>query len=264
MHVQVSIIMPAHNSAEFIALSINSVLAQTFTDFELIVVDDCSKDSTFSFVQELSSRDSRIRVFQLSSNSGAAVARNTAIDKARGRFIAFLDSDDIWFPTKLEEQLDFMMINSVAFCYSAYDKVNASRDIVGSVAVPDKVSYSDLLKTNSIGCLTAIYDTSKLGKVFMPLIKRRQDLGLWLKLLKMTPYAYGINKPLASYYVRQDSLSSNKLVAASYTWRLYRDVEKLSFLSALYYFSHYAIKSFLRTKFPLIAYKLGLFRSSNE
>jgi hypothetical protein len=132
--------------------------------------------------------------------------------------------------------------------------------VFGQVGVPDKVSYFDLLKVCSIGCLTAIYDTEYFGKVKMPLIRKRQDIGLWLKLLKMTDYAYGLNVPLAQYRVRPDSISANKGSAARYTWRLYRDVEGLNIIRASYYFSHYAIRGLLRTKFPKTA---RLFRVLN-
>lgn len=128
----------------------------------------------------------------------------------------------------------------------------------GHVGVPDRVSYSDLLKMCSIGCLTAMYDTEYFGKVSMPLIRKRQDFGLWLKLLRETEYAYGLNVALAQYRIRSDSISANKVNAAKFTWRLYREVEGLSLLKASYYFGHYAVFGLLRTKAPGLARMLGV------
>lgn len=249
----ISIIMPSFNSEKYISHAIISVVSQTFQDWELIVVDDNSTDSSIEVISEFCRKDSRIKLTKLAKNSGAAVARNKAIETAKGRYIAFLDSDDQWLPTKLEEQLKFMQDNGYAFSYTAYNKVNSNGDILSEMGVPYKLQYSDLLKKCEIGCLTAMYDTSKLGKIYMPSIRKRQDLGLWLKILKNTPYAYGLNKVLASYTLRNDSISSNKRQAAAYTWRLYRDVEQLPLYKAIYYFSYYAINGVLRTKFPKVA-----------
>lgn len=248
----VSIITPTYNSGNYLTETIESVLKQTCIDWELLIVDDCSVDNSKEIAKRYSLDDCRIKTIQLKQNSGAAIARNRAIEIARGRFIAFLDSDDMWLPHKLETQIKFMQENDVALCYSAYEKLYEDGSSAGTINVPDKVSYKDLLKVCSIGCLTAIYDNEKVGKVYMPLIRKRQDLGLWLRILKQVPYAYGINEVLAQYQLRDDSISANKKVAAQYTWRLYRDIEKLSYLQSIYYFSHYAVNGVLRTKFPKI------------
>ena len=254
----VSIITPLYNCADFLAHTIESVISQTYQDWEMILVDDCSQDNSLAIAQGYASKDARIKVIKLDKNSGAAVARNAAIEAAQGRYIAFLDSDDRWLPNKLEKQLTFMQCNSVAFSYSAYGKVNEAGESIGLMGVPEKVSYHDLLKMCSIGCLTAMYDTKQLGKVYMPLIRKRQDLGLWLRILKKIPYAYGINEVLAQYQVRADSISANKRSAAQFTWRLYREVEQLPFVLAAYYFAHYAVRGVLRTKFPKLAKLLGV------
>lgn len=256
----VSIITPSHNSAPFISETIQSVLNQSFSDWELIIVDDCSTDNSVDVIQSFVERDSRIKLIQLSENSGAAVARNRAIEVAQGRYIAFLDSDDLWLPDKLKKQLAFMQTNDYPFCYAAYDKRDEHGQVFGHIGVPDRVSYSDLLKMCSIGCLTAMYDTEYFGKVTMPLIRKRQDLGLWLKLLKKTEYAYGLNQTLAQYRVRTDSISANKANAAKFTWRLYREVEGLNLMKASYYFSHYALRGLLRTKAPGLARMLGVLK----
>lgn len=253
----ISVITPSCNSSLYIRGSIESVLRQSFVDWEMIVVDDCSTDDSASIVRFYSQQDSRIKLLQLSQNSGAAVARNKAIEVAQGRYIAFLDSDDRWLPGKLEKQIRFMQENDYAFSYSAYEKLDEYGKAVGVVSVPEKVRYKDLLKVCHIGCLTAMYDTEKLGKIYMPLIRKRQDLGLWLRILKRTSYAYGIPEVLAQYQLRSDSISANKLAAALYTWRLYREFERLNVLQAGYYFSHYAVNGILRSRFPSLAKALG-------
>lgn len=254
----VSVITPLHNSAAYISETIESVLAQTYQAWELIIVDDVSTDQSVQIVEAFVERDARIKLIKLEENSGAAVARNTAIKAASGRYIAFLDSDDLWLPDKLDKQLAFMRMHGHPFTFSAYSRIDEQGQPLGLVGVPDKVSYRQMLKTSVIGCLTAMYDTAYFGKVYMPLIRKRQDYGLWLKLLKLVEHAHGLQKPLGLYRVRRDSISSNKLNTSTYNWRLYRDVENLSFLSSCYYFSHYAVRGVLRSKFPRLAKKLGV------
>lgn len=256
----VSIITPSHNASQFITETIESVFLQSYPDWELIVVDDCSTDNSIDIITSSVKQDARVNLIELEKNSGAAVARNAAIKAAQGRYIAFLDSDDIWLPNKLERQIDYMKKNEIAFSYSAYEKIDETGKVIGNVGVPDKLGYGDLLKVCSIGCLTAIYDTHMIGKVYMPLIRKRQDLGLWLKILKKIPYAYATPGILAQYRVRGDSISANKKVAAQYTWKLYREVEGLSFLRASYYFAHYAVNGVLRTKLPKLAKLLGVLK----
>lgn len=256
----ISIVTPSFNSNKFLSATINSILVQSFTDWELIVVDDCSTDDTVQLVQQFVEQDNRIKLIQLPENSGAAVARNTAIDAAMGRYITFLDSDDLWKEDKLEKQLDFMQKYNIDFSYAAYEKIDENGKVIGRVGVPKKVTYSSLLKVCSVGCLTAMYDTAKLGKVYMPLIRKRQDLGLWLEILKKIPCGYGITDPLAQYRVRSDSISANKMDAAKYTWRLYREVERLNLLRAIYYFSFYAVNGVLRTRFPRLARLFGVLK----
>lgn len=254
----VSIITPSYNSSKFISKTIESVLSQTYQNWEMIIVDDVSSDNSNEIIESYIQKDSRIKLIKLEQNSGAAIARNRAIEEAKGRYIAFLDADDIWKDKKLEKQIEFMQRNDYAFTYTAYEKVDEHGKVFGKIGVPSKVSYNQLLKTCVIGCLTAVYDTEKLGKVYMPLIRKRQDFGLWLKILKKIDFAYGINESLAFYTVRDDSISANKKSAAQFTWKLYRDIEKLNLIKASYYFSHYAIRGVLRTKFPKIARFIGV------
>lgn len=253
----VSVVTPLFNCAGYLDRTVKSVLSQSFQDWEMIMVDDCSTDDSFSVANSYAMQDGRIRVIRLPENSGAAVARNTAIKAARGRYIAFLDSDDQWLPHKLETQLRFMEEHSIAFSYAAYEKINEQEEVIATMRVPEKVSYRDLLKVCSVGCLTAMYDTHRLGKVYMPQIRKRQDLGLWLRILKKEPYAYGVQQVLGLYQLRSDSISANKRSAAQYTWKLYREVEELSFFVAGYYFAHYAVNGFLRTKVPRLARVIG-------
>lgn len=262
--VMVTVVTPTYNSADFIAITIESVRAQTFTDWEMIIVDDCSDDITVNIVNEYTNLDPRIRLIRLAKNSGAAVSRNAAIHAAEGRYISFLDSDDRWLSHKLETQLAFIREHGAAFVFSAYKKVCESGQDLGVVGVPATVSYRKLLKSCYIGCLTAMYDTSKLGKVEMPLIRKRQDLGLWLRLLKLTPIAYGQQEILATYTMRSDSISSNKRSASAYQWKIYREVEHLSLTASCYYFTHYAIRGVLRSRFPTLARTLGVMHGVNK
>lgn len=246
--MSVTIIMPSYNSENFIIESIESVLAQTYSNWELIIVDDCSPDDSNKIIAKYIDSDSRIKLIKLEKNSGPAVARNTAIEAANGRYIAFLDSDDVWLPNKLEKQIKFMQDNDLAFTYSSYKLVGEDNEDLGLFITKDKISYFDMLKTCSVGCLTAIYDTEKIGKQYMPLILKRQDYGLWLKILKLIGETRGILEPLATYRIRKNSVSSNKVKAAKYQWKIYREIEKLSFLKSLYYFVFYAYNGVTKYK----------------
>ena len=253
MILTVSIITPSYNSSQYTGRTIDSIRSQTYQDWELIIIDDCSTDQSRDVIQYYVNQDSRIKLICLEGNSGAAVARNVGIENAIGRFIAFLDSDDTWHPEKLEKQIAFMLQHNYALSYTQYHQVNENGETIGNLYFPEKTHYYALLKTCTIGCLTAMYDTAKIGKVYFPLIRKRQDFALWLKILKQVEYAYCVPEDLASYTVRSDSISANKWKAAQYNWRLYRDIEKLTFLSSFYYFSHYAIRGIIRSKFKRIS-----------
>jgi len=236
----VSIIMACYNCERFIAESVRSVIDQDFQNWELIISDDGSTDKSSIIIENFVASDKRIRSIKSQKNRGAAQARNAALAICRGRYIAFLDSDDIWKPQKLTRQLDFMDRNSVAFSFSAYERISEEGQPLGLVTATSPVSYWKLLRRNVIGCLTAIYDSQVFGKVDMPDIAKRQDYGLWLALLKRVDQAVPLSESLALYRLRKSSISSNKIKAAYFTWRLLRDVEKLPIHLALYYFSHYA------------------------
>lgn len=236
----VSVVTPIWNAAATLAATVASVQAQSLADWEMLLVDDGSTDGSRTLARTLAAADSRIRVLAQDANLGAAAARNCGIRAARGRFIAFLDADDLWRPEKLALQLGFMRDGGHGLVFAAYRRVTADGAPLGTVRVPARISRDDLLKGNVIGCLTAVYDTAVFGKVEMPPLARRQDYGLWLELLRRTPYAHGLPQVLADYRVRRGSLSADKFGAAHATWTLYREVERLSRLRAAWYFAHYA------------------------
>jgi teichuronic acid biosynthesis glycosyltransferase TuaG len=243
----VSVIMPAFNSAVFIEQSIQSVLSQTLTEWELIVADDGSTDDTAVIVSRISEQDGRVKLLRLDGRRGPAGARNAALAAAKGRYIAFLDSDDLWKPQKLEKQISFMQERDVAFSFTAYDRIGEGGEPRGRMPAKDKLNYEQLLGSCVIGCLTAVYDTEKLGKLFMPDSVRPEDFALWLRILKQVDYAWPVNESLAIYRVRRGSHSSNKLLYAGNNWRLYRDVEKLGLVKSTYYFCQYAVRGMWRT-----------------
>lgn len=256
----VSIIIPSFNSSKYISQALQSVLCQSFSDWEIIIVDDFSSDNSVDIVQSYVALDSRINLIQSPENLGAASARNLAIEVAQGRYIAFLDSDDLWLPNKLEKQLTFMQANNYPFTFTGYDKINEFGQVIARIGVPYRVSYFNLLKTCSIGCLTAIYDTEYFGKVYMTNSTSREDFATWLYLLKKLDYAYALNINLSQYRVYSSQSSSNKIKMAIETWRLYREVEGLSLIKAGYYFSHYALRGLLRTKAPRLAKIIGFLK----
>ncbi len=232
----VSIITPTYNSERFVADSIKSVQSQTYTNWELIIVDDASTDNTMNLISKYATKDHRIKIFQLSNNCGAAVARNLAIEKAKGHYLAFLDADDLWLPQFIEKSISKIKTTGTPFIFSSYKLIDEEGVIKSKIiTAPEKVTYTDLLKTNSIGCLTAFIDLYQLEKLEMPLLRARQDLGLWLKYLKKIPYAESIKEPLALYRVRKGSLSSNKWDMMKSQWYIYRKLEDLSILSSFYY-----------------------------
>jgi len=243
---KVSIITPTYNSIQYIQKTIQSILDQTYTNWELLITDDCSTDQTWDILKDYPLKNNKIRIFRLDQNSGPGVARNNSIRHAQGRYIAFCDSDDVWCADKLDKQLQFLRQHDLAFTFSSYQKINEKGVPSGIILAPRKVTYNDLLKTCTIGCLTAIYDTNKLGKIYMPEIRKRQDYGLWLKILKLIGSASGMEEVLAYYRERSNSVSSNKFVAAKYHYKVLREVEGIPSYKAFYYFVHYAFRGLFK------------------
>jgi len=244
----VTIITPSYKSEKFISQTIESVLSQTYQNWEMIIVDDASPDNSNNIIEKYCQKDARIKLIKIEINSNPAVARNRAIKEAKGRYIAFLDADDLWKSKKLEKQLIFMRENDLAFTYSSYDLIDEDGRSLGTFTTIESINYKGMLKTSSVGCLTAIYDTNKLGKVYMPLIEKRQDYGLWLKILKKINTTKGIIEPLSSYRILENSVSSNKIKAAQYQWKIYREVEKLNIFKSVYYFVQYACNGLRKYK----------------
>lgn len=235
----VSVITPTYNAVRFIRETIDSVQRQTYPHWELILIDDASRDETVALIQEEMS-DSRIRLIVLPKNSGAAVARNTGIAAAKGKYLAFLDSDDLWLPQKLEKQVAFMQQNDAAFSFTRYRIIEENGTQTPFVVpIPKQIDYHGLLKNTIIGCLTVMLDREKLGAVQMPNIRTRQDTALWLQILRQGHVAYGIQEELSHYRKVEGSISSNKWKAARNTWRLYREIEKLNLVRAAWCFIHY-------------------------
>ena len=243
----VTIITPTYNAEKYIVDTINSVMNQTYQYWEMIIVDDCSTDNTTNLIKEAKKLDSRVKLIQLDENKGAAYARNTGIKRAKGRYIAFLDSDDLWLGNKLENQVSFMQEKDIAFSFSSYYIVNNSNQILKKVCVPQEITYKELLKNTIIGCLTVMLDIEKLGKVQMPNIRTRQDTALWLSILKKGYTAYGIQEPLARYRKVAGSISSNKIKMVKKNWEMYRKIEKLNFLQSSWCLVNYAWNAFKKS-----------------
>lgn len=231
--------MPSYNSAAYIEESIKSVLSQTYSNWELLITDDGSTDASIEVIRRYVAIDNRIKFFSSPGNQGAGAARNNSIKNAVGRFIAFLDSDDIWHPEKLQKQLKFMNGGNYAFTYTAYQKFN-SKGLLGVVKPPNKTTYSKLLKSNVIGCLTVIYDRELLGKRFMPQIRKRQDMALWLELLECCKEAHGLTESLAFYRV-DSGMTKNKFSVLRSQWLLYRETLNLGLCKSFFYFISYSI-----------------------
>ena len=217
----VSIITPCYNSSKFIGQMIESVIAQTYPNWELLITDDCSTDNSRKIVEEYSKKDPRVHLFKLEKNSGAGIARNNSIEKAQGRFIAFLDSDDMWKPEKLEKQLTFMVDHGYQFSHSYTLVVDEDNKVVGLNKKPARVSFRSTRIINYIGTSSVIYDTKDIGKIYMKPIRRRQDFALWLNILQKTKYAYCIPEPLFIYRYAPNSLSSNKFKLLKYHVQVY-------------------------------------------
>ncbi len=243
----VSVIMPCFNGEQHLEQSIDSVLSQRISDWELIVIDDCSKDSSVSLVDRYKSDPSlshRIKLLQNESQQGPAVSRNRGIEAARGRFIAFLDCDDVWLDNRLESQLSLFDDPEVRLVCGGYRVIDAGGTPTGSSMLPpSRADYGQMLVMNTVGCLTAIYDTQRSGKVYMPLIPRRQDYGLWLSLIRGGGVVAGAQEIIALYRSHPGSISSNKLAVAYWQWYLYREQEKLPYWkSAWCVFNHFWAK----------------------
>ena len=231
----VSIIMPSYNSAKFISDSIFSIQQQTYNNWELIITDDCSSDNTIEIIKTFQKEDLRIKLLVLSSNAGAGVARNNSIKFAKGRFIAFCDSDDKWKKEKLTSQLQFMEKYNLSLTYSGYDSVDSNGNFERKINVPKTITYSKILKNNYFGCLTVVYDVKLIGKRYMPKIRKRQDWALWINILRDIEATKGMQDSLAIYNNRLESISSNKFNMLIYTWRIYKYELGFNYMTSMSY-----------------------------
>ena len=234
----VSIIMPMYNSERYIEDSIKSVIEQTYSNWELIIVDDHSTDQSYDLAKSLADHDPRIKHQQMQTNSGVAKVRNNGLSLALGKYIAFLDSDDIWLPSKLEKQIALMEKENLFLSYTSYATINEKNETTGMFHVKKRVTYNDMLKTSTIGTLTTVYNAEKLGKYYFQDIGH-EDYVMKLQILKDIDYAGGIEEPLAKYRMTNNGLSGNKFKTALWQWKIYRDSEQLSMMKSLYYFIHY-------------------------
>ncbi|MBQ8596466.1 MAG: glycosyltransferase family 2 protein [Lachnospiraceae bacterium] len=247
----VSIVVPVYNAGKYIEETIAMVQAQDYPDWELLLVDDCSKDDSCEKIVrciEQSPVGSKIRLIKKPVNEGAAKARNTGIHEAVGRYIAFLDADDVWKPEKLTKELGFMKEKQAAFVFTAYEFGNEKAEPTGKVVqVPETLTYKQALSRTVIFTTTVLFDTAKISKelLYMPAVKS-EDTATWWKILRNGYTAYGLNEVLAIYRRPPGSLSSNKLEAIRRIWNLYRKEEKLNFFYSLYNLCFWAVRATLR------------------
>lgn len=245
----VSVIVPVYDAEKFIKDTIKTVIDQTYPNWELLLVDDCSTDKSVKIIKGYQQKDKRIKLFSNSKNSGAAISRNKGIEESRGRYIAFLDADDLWDERKLEKQVAFMQENDCAFSFTGYEFANNKGEPNGKkVFVPTTITYKEALKNTTIWTSTVMLDLEVLekGDVTMPNIRRGQDTATWWKILRIVEKAGGVNEILAYYRRTNTSLSANKFVALRRTWNLYRNVENLGLVTSLYSFFWYVYNAISR------------------
>jgi len=239
----VSIITPAYKVASVIGETIESVRAQSYRNWELLIADDCSPDGTREIVREWVKRDSRIKLIELEKNGGPSAARNAALENATGRWIAFLDSDDVWMPAKLEETIEFARRKDAALVFTGFRRftteINQSGEYIG---VPPTLRYEQLLGNTAIATSTVLIDSEKTGPIRM---KRTyyDDFVCWLSILKQGFVGFGLNRDLMRYRVLGQSVSRNKKRSAHEVWKTYRDIEKLSLPASMWYFLNYAARA---------------------
>ena len=238
MQKLVSIIMPMYNCERFVAESIESVQAQTYQSWELLIVDDCSPDGSVAVVERYAAADPRIRLLKNETNSGAAISRNYAIREAKGKWIAFLDSDDLWLPEKLEKQVAFMEENGLHFSFTQYVEMTEEGAPTGVLWTgPKKVTKAKLYAYNFIGCLTVMYDREFVGLIQIPDLKKRNDYAIWLRVVKKTP-CHLLAEPLARYRVRTSGSITNRKAGVmpiiKHHYNLFRISEQMNPVAAAF------------------------------
>ena len=245
---KVSIIVPMYNAEKFIGKTIESVLSQTYENWEMLIMNDVSTDNSLAVVNEYAKKDDRIMVVNTEKNMGVVKGRNHLIDLANGKYIAFLDADDYWHSQKLEKQIQFMKEKNAGISCTEYTRVKENGEKINEVVIKPEISYTDMLKNNYLGCLTVMYDVEKVGKRYFKELEKNEDYVLWLEIVKDVKTIFGLKENLAYYRVLDNSRSSNKVKTAKVRWEIYRKVEKLPFLNSVYYFLHYAVRAVLKSK----------------
>lgn len=246
----VSIVTPVYNVENFITQTMDSVRAQTFQDWEWLLVDDCGKDHTMDVIQAYleSTGETRIKVLRMEQNMGAARARNKGLYESAGRYLTYIDADDLWEPEKLEKQVRFMQERDAAFSFTGYEFADENGKGLGKIVkVPETIDYKEALKNTTIFTSTVMFDTEKLPKeeLEMPVIKS-EDTALWWRVLRKGTLAYGLNENLVKYRRAGKSLSSNKLEAVRRIWNLYRKAEGMSIPASAYHFCFWAVRAVRR------------------
>ncbi|MCX5471947.1 glycosyltransferase family 2 protein [Alcaligenes sp. A-TC2] len=241
----VSIVMPAFNAADTLPTAVASVQQQDHPSWELFIIDDGSNDNTPALILEYAAKDPRIKFIQQPFNQGVAAARNAGIKAAQGRYLAFLDSDDLWFPHKLSKQLKTMQEHQATVSMTAYYRFQQLPQWQSTSTPPLRVDYKNLLKGNAIGNLTGMYDCQELGKVYQKAV-RHEDYLMWLEIVRRAGMAYGLQEVLAAYRVSAASLSANKLKSLQWTWQIYRRHLKLPVVQSSYLMFHYIVKAILK------------------
>jgi len=243
----VSIITPSYNCEKYIGKTIETVINQTYQNWEMLIVDDASTDNTEKVVK--SYKDSRIKYIKLNENSGAAIARNKGMKDAKGKYIAFIDSDDLWKSDKLEKQIKFMKENNYNIVCTSYEHINEKGDRLNRIIkCKKKVDYKGVLLSCPVGNSTVIYNVDALGKFEVPNIRKRNDDALWLKMLKKEKYIYGLDEVLMQYRIRENSISRKKIELVKYHWYLYRKIEHLSVIRSLFHIVVWGFIKLLRIK----------------
>lgn len=243
----VSIIMPAYNAEKFIGSSIESVLSQSYHNFELIIVDDGSKDSTHNLIEIYSKQDSRIKFYKNKKNLGVSDTRNAGIRVAKGKYIAFLDSDDLWSKDKLDIQIQFMKDNNYDFTFGNYEIIDEESNKKNKIVfAPREVTFKKLLKGSRIGCLTVVFNHEKIKWPGMKNIGH-EDYLAWLSILNETEKGYGINQTIGYYREMTTSLSGNKIKAAKWQFNIYNSELGLGYIRSIWYFLNYAINALTKT-----------------
>lgn len=248
--IKVSIITATYNSEKYLEETYRSIKKQSHLCWEWVITDDCSTDNTENILKEIASKDKRVKVYRNEKNSGAAVARNNSLRNASGKYIAFIDSDDVWKEEKLETQLRFMEAKDLSFSFTAYELINElgrPMDITVDTHLKDSLSYEDMLrKRATLGCSTVMLKRAAYGTVQMPLLRTGQDYATWLSLIKTGQNAYPLAKVLTRYRITPNSISRNKVKKASRQWQIYREVEGLSLQKSFLCFCYYVWRAVFR------------------